>query len=116
MATIVHPTPITESQAAYAELAKLLTPQTKAAIKPFLFISFFLDKNRKHETLTATITEWPPKWFLTLSEAGRAATSVHGFVLAVFRARARARSIMRLYHSILFNALLRREFSNGGNE
>ena len=43
--------------------------------------------------------------------AHRPATSVHGFVLAVFRAR--ARSIMRLYHSILFNALLRREFSNG---
>ena len=40
-------------------------------------------------------------------ERGRPATSVHGFVLAVFRARARAqrsgaraRSIMRLYHSI----------------
>jgi hypothetical protein len=50
-------------------------------------------------------------------DRGRPATSVHGFVLAVFRARARARararSIMRLYHSILFNALLRREFSNG---
>jgi hypothetical protein len=46
-------------------------------------------------------------------ERSRPATSVHGFVLAVFRARARARSIMRLYHSILFNALLRREFSNG---
>ena len=55
-------------------------------------------------------------------ERGRPATSVHGFVLAVFRARAQrsgararasARSFMRLYHSILFNALLRREFSNG---
>jgi hypothetical protein len=51
-------------------------------------------------------------------ERGRPATSVHGFVLAVFRARAqrsgaRARSIMRLYHSILFNALLGREFGNG---
>jgi hypothetical protein len=48
-------------------------------------------------------------------DRGRPATSVHGFVLAVFRARARARarSIVRLYHSILFNALLRREFSNG---
>jgi hypothetical protein len=44
-------------------------------------------------------------------ERGRPATSVHGFVLAVFRAR--ARSIMKLYHSILFNALLRREFGNG---
>ena len=50
-------------------------------------------------------------------ERGRPATSVHGFVLAVFRARARARarSIMRLYQSILVNALLGREFggSNG---
>ena len=64
-------------------------------------------------------------------ERSRPATSVHGFVLAVFRARARARaqrsgararaqrsgararSIMQLYHSILFNALLRREFGNG---
>ena len=48
-------------------------------------------------------------------ERGRSATSVHGFVLAVFRARARARarSIMRLYHSILDNALLGREFGNG---
>jgi hypothetical protein len=57
---------------------------------------------------------------------GRPATSVHGFVLATFRARAQRsgararararsidRSIMRLYHFILFNALLRREFSNG---
>ena len=44
-------------------------------------------------------------------ERGRPATSVHGFVLAVFRARARARararSIKQLYHSILVNALNR---------
>jgi hypothetical protein len=55
-------------------------------------------------------------------ERGRPATSVHGFVLAVFRARdraqrsgarARARSIIQLYHSILVNALLGREFGNG---
>jgi len=46
-------------------------------------------------------------------ERGRPATSVHGFVLAVFRARACARSIMRLYQSILVNALLGREFGNG---
>ena len=48
-------------------------------------------------------------------ERGRPATSVHGFVLAVFRARARARarSIMQLYQSILVNALLGREFGNG---
>ena len=57
-------------------------------------------------------------------ERGRTATSVHGFVLAVFRARARARaraqrsgararSSIRLYHSTLFNALLGREFGNG---
>ena len=48
-------------------------------------------------------------------ERGRPATSVHGFVLAVFRARARARarSIMRLYQSILVNTLLGREFGNG---
>jgi len=40
---------------------------------------------------------------------------VHGFVLAVFRARARARarSIMQLYHSILVNAVLGREFRDG---
>jgi hypothetical protein len=48
-------------------------------------------------------------------ERGRPATSVHGYVLAAFRARARARarSFMRLYHSILVNALLGREFRNG---
>ena len=48
-------------------------------------------------------------------ERGRPATSVHGFVLAVFRARARARarSSIQLYHSILVNALLGREFGNG---
>ena len=51
-------------------------------------------------------------------ERGRSATSVHGFVLAVFRARAqrsgaRARSIVRLYHSILVNALLGQEFGKG---
>jgi hypothetical protein len=44
-------------------------------------------------------------------ERVRPATAVHGFVLAVFRAR--ARPIMRLYHSILVNALLGREFGNG---
>ena len=48
-------------------------------------------------------------------ERGRPATSVHGFVLAVFRASAsaRARSIKQLYHSILVNALIGQEFSNG---
>jgi hypothetical protein len=48
-------------------------------------------------------------------ERGRPATSVHGFVLAVFRARARARAqaIIRLYHSIPVNALLGRKFGNG---
>ena len=45
-------------------------------------------------------------------ERGRPATSVHGYVLAVFRARAqrsgaRARSIKQLYHPILVNALNR---------
>ena len=51
-------------------------------------------------------------------ERGRLATSVHGFVLAVFRARARARarSSTQLYHSIPVNALLGQEFGNGGNE
>jgi hypothetical protein len=44
-------------------------------------------------------------------ERGRPATSVHGYVLAFFRAR--ARSIRQLYHSILVNALLGREFGNG---
>jgi hypothetical protein len=53
-------------------------------------------------------------------ERGRPATSVHGFVLAVFRARARAqrsgaraRSIEQLYHSIQVNALIGQEFGNG---
>ena len=55
-------------------------------------------------------------------ERGRPDTSVHGFVLAVFRARARARaqrsgararSITQLYHSILVNAMLGQEFGNG---
>jgi hypothetical protein len=45
----------------------------------------------------------------------RPATSVHGFVLAFFRARARARarSIKQLYHSILVNTLIVQEFGNG---
>ena len=46
-------------------------------------------------------------------ERGRPATSVHGFVLAVFGARARTRTITQLYHSILVNALLGQEFGNG---
>jgi hypothetical protein len=56
-------------------------------------------------------------------DRGRPATSVHGLVLAVFRARARAqsaladgaraRSIKQLYHSILVNALIEQEFGNG---
>jgi hypothetical protein len=58
---------------------------------------------------------------VSIIECGRPATSVHGFVLAVFRARAPCscsvlvldRSIMRLYHSIPVNALLGQEFSEG---
>ena len=46
-------------------------------------------------------------------ERGRPATSVHGYVLAAFRARARARSIKQLYHSILVNSLIGQEFGNG---
>ena len=53
-------------------------------------------------------------------ERGRPAISVHGFVLAVFRARAqrsgaraRAQSFKQLYHSILANALLGQEFGDG---
>ncbi len=50
-------------------------------------------------------------------DRGQPATSVHGYVLAVFRARARARararSIIQLYHSILDKALFEREFGNG---
>ena len=55
-------------------------------------------------------------------DRGRPATSVHGYVLAVFRGRAcaraqrsgaRARSIKQLYHSILVNALIGQEFGNG---
>ena len=44
-------------------------------------------------------------------ERGRPATSVHRFGLAVFRAR--ARSIIRLYHFIPVNALIGRKFGNG---
>jgi hypothetical protein len=65
---------------------------------------------------------WPKK--VSKIDRGRPATSVHGFVLAVFRARARAqrsgarararaRSIKQLYHSILVNALIGQEFGNG---
>ncbi|RLS71218.1 MAG: hypothetical protein DWH99_08755 [Planctomycetota bacterium] len=43
----------------------------------------------------------------------RPRTSVQRLVLDFFRARARARSIMRLYHSIPVNALLGQEFGNG---
>jgi hypothetical protein len=46
-------------------------------------------------------------------ERGRPATSVHGYVLDVFRARTRARSIRQLYPSILVNALRGRKFGNG---
>jgi hypothetical protein len=48
-------------------------------------------------------------------ECGRPATSVHGYVLAVFRARARARArtINQLYPSILVNGMLGQEFGNG---
>ena len=46
-------------------------------------------------------------------ERGRPAASAHGFVMAVFRTRARARSTIRLYHFILVNALLGQEFGNG---
>ena len=69
---------------------------------------------------TATITEWPPKWFLNLSAADRPLRCMVlfwlFFVLVLSEAvlvLVLARSIVRLYHSILFNALLRREFSNG---
>jgi uncharacterized protein YlaI len=46
---------------------------------------------------------------------GRPVTSVHGFVLIFCRARARARaqSTVRLYHSILDKALFGQEFGNG---
>jgi len=44
-------------------------------------------------------------------ERGRPATSVHGYVLAAFRAR--ARSFTQLYHSIPVNALIGQEFGNG---
>jgi hypothetical protein len=62
---------------------------------------------RHHHRVTAKV--------VSKIELGRPATSVHGFVLAVFRARARARarSIMQLYPSILVNALLGREFDSG---
>jgi hypothetical protein len=53
-------------------------------------------------------------------DRGRPATSVHGYVLAVFRARdraqrsgVRARSIKQLYHSILVNAMIGQGFGNG---
>jgi hypothetical protein len=71
---------------------------------------------------TTTITEWPPKWFLKLSAADRPLRCMVLFWLFFVLVLSEAvlvlvlvldRSIVRLYHSILFNALLRREFSNG---
>jgi hypothetical protein len=64
-----------------------------------------VDPNGDHPRVAAKV--------VSKIERGRPATSVHGFDLAVFRARARARSIRQLYHSILVNALLGRRFSNG---
>jgi hypothetical protein len=60
---------------------------------------------RHHHRVTAKV--------VSKIELGRPATSVHGFVLAVFRARACARSIIRLYHFILVNAPLGWEFGTG---
>jgi len=59
--------------------------------------------NGNHHRVTAKV--------VSKIELGRPATSVHGFVLAVFRAR--TRSIMQLYHYILVNAPLGWEFGNG---
>ena len=61
----------------------------------------------------ATITEWPPKWFLKLSAADRPLRCMVLFWLFFVLVLVLDRSIMRLYHSILVNALLRREFGNG---
>jgi hypothetical protein len=76
---------------------------------------FPLSHNGNHHRVAAKV--------VSKIERGRSATSVHGFVLAVFRARAqrsgaraRARSSTQLYHSIPVNALLGQEFGNGGNE
>jgi hypothetical protein len=65
--------------------------------------------------LTTTITEWPPKWRLKLSVADRPRRCMVLFWLffVLVLVLVLDRSIMRLYHSILFNALLGREFSNG---
>ena len=69
---------------------------------------------------TATITEWPPKWFLKLSAADRPLRCIVLFWLFFVLVLSEAvlvlvldRSNVRLYHSILVNALLRREFSDG---
>ena len=62
---------------------------------------------------TATITEWPPKWFLELSKADRPLRCMVLFLLFFVLVLVLDRSIMRLYHAILVNALLGQEFGNG---
>jgi hypothetical protein len=53
-------------------------------------MTFGFDPIGNHQPVAAKV--------ISKIDRGRPATSVHGFVLTVFRAR--ARSIMRLYHSI----------------
>jgi hypothetical protein len=66
---------------------------------------------------TATITEWPPKWFLKLSAGDRLLRCMVlfwlFFVFVFVLALALDRSIKQLYHSILVNALIEQEFGNG---
>ena len=53
--------------------------------------------------ISSTITEWPPKWFLKLSEADRPFRCMVLFWLffvLVLVLVLRARSILRIYHSI----------------
>ena len=70
-----------------------------------MHLSLILRRNGNHHRVAAKV--------VSKIDRGQPATSVHGYVLAVFRARARARSIIQLYHSILDKALFGREFGNG---
>jgi hypothetical protein len=62
---------------------------------------------------TATINEWPPKKFLKSSAADRLLRCKVMFWLFFVLVLVLDRSSEQLYHSILVNALLGREFVNG---
>jgi hypothetical protein len=67
--------------------------------------------------ITATITEWPPKWFLKLSAADRPLRCMVlfwlFFVLVLVLVLVLDRASEQLYHSILVNALIGQEFGDG---